>query len=305
VLQKIDMIEVDKHIPESRKPLKRHILRNTPALPVLVTLLNGMAGFASIHYASRGGLGNATLGFLTISAWLIFIAMAFDALDGRLARLTRQVTDFGAQLDSLCDAISFGVAPAMLMLQAVSRYISGDIDIFGHQSPVFGRIIFAIAILYVCCAILRLARFNVENAPDLLHHLHFKGLPSPGAAATVAAIVLLFDAIQSIHSGWRSSAWLELAVFITLPVATFAVALLMISNFRYSHLLNQFVVGRKPFSFLIKALIAIVVAVVFFQMAMALATIVYAASGPVGAIIRRARSAPTALPPTQDDGTTR
>jgi CDP-diacylglycerol--serine O-phosphatidyltransferase len=293
-----------------RVRLGRHglMLRSISVAPAICTLLNGLCGFAAIHMASRSKLGQADLsqfGEIAIAAWLIFLAMVFDMLDGRLARWARKTSDFGAQLDSLCDAISFGVAPAMLMLQAVSRYISGDIDIFGHQSPVFGRIIFAIAILYVCCAILRLARFNVENAPDLLHHLHFKGLPSPGAAATVAAIVLLFDAIQSIHSGWRSSAWLELAVFITLPVATFAVALLMISNFRYSHLLNQFVVGRKPFSFLIKALIAIVVAVVFFQMAMALATIVYAASGPVGAIIRRARSAPTALPPTQDDGTTR
>ncbi len=291
------MIQLDKHNRETGKPPRRHILRATPALPVLVTMLNGISGFASIHYASRCGLGNASLSYLTISAWLIFASMVFDALDGRLARLTRQVTDFGGQLDSLCDVISFGVAPAMLMLQAVSRYVTGDIDIFHHQSPVFGRIIFAIAILYVCCAILRLARFNVENAPDLLHHMSFKGLPSPGAAATVAAIVLLFDAIQSIHSGWKSAAWLEYVVFATLPVATCGVGLLMISNFRYSHLVNQFVRGRKPFGFLIKAALAIALAVVFFQLGMALATIAYAVSGPLGALYRRIRPAVPIAPP--------
>jgi len=97
----------------------RRILRDTSFLPALVTLMNGIAGFAAIHYATKGSLGSAELGNLTLSAWLIFAAIVFDALDGRVARMTRKATDFGAQLDSLCDAVSFGVAPGILMAHAV------------------------------------------------------------------------------------------------------------------------------------------------------------------------------------------
>ena len=85
--------------------------------------------------------------------------MVFDALDGRLARMTRQASDFGGQLDSLCDAVSFGVAPAMLMVQTVATYLpGGEFDMFHQNSTLLGKLVFAIGILYLCCAILRLAR---------------------------------------------------------------------------------------------------------------------------------------------------
>ena len=119
-----------------QKPLHKTVLRSIAALPSLVTLMNGTAGFLSIHYATKAGLGHAEgLANLTISAWLIFAALLFDALDGRVARMTRQSSDFGAMLDSLCDIISFGVAPAVLMVHAVAMTKQiHDFEFFKPQS---------------------------------------------------------------------------------------------------------------------------------------------------------------------------
>jgi len=273
-----------------RLPLRRMILRNTAGLPALVTLLNGIAGFASIYYATRHGLRGVSTSDVSIAAWLIFVAMAFDAIDGRLARVTRRATDFGAQLDSLCDVISFGVAPAVLMILTVSltKQIS-DFDIFLPKAPALGKLVMAVAVLYVCCAVLRLARFNIENAPDLLSHICFKGLPSPAAAATVAGLVLLFGRLQ-VEEGWKAASWLNITVGAALPAVTFSVSLLMISRFRYPHLINQFISGRKSFGYIVRAVLVIVAALVFLHMALALATLVFAGSGPVRFLVTRARS---------------
>ena len=85
-----------------------------------------MSGFAAIHFATKDALGEATLAQPGLAgAYCIFLAMFFDMLDGRVARMTRRTTDFGGQLDSLCDVISFGAAPAMLMLRTVVMVVRG------------------------------------------------------------------------------------------------------------------------------------------------------------------------------------
>jgi CDP-diacylglycerol--serine O-phosphatidyltransferase len=269
------------------RPLRRRILRGTAVLPTLATLLNGVAGFAVIHYATRGGLGKATGANLEIAVLLIFIAMVFDALDGRLARMTRQATDLGAQLDSLCDAISFGVAPAILMVQTAAMALKEQqppFDLFAAEGSPLGRVLMVIAAVYICCTLLRLARFNVENAPDVLHHMDFKGLPSPAAAATVAAMVLLFTYLQTVPGGWESAAWLKIAAGATLPAMALVTALLMISRIRYPHLLNQLSKGRRSLWMIVAAVAAIVMAWQFWQLALALGTLVYTALGPVLAV---------------------
>jgi len=260
----------------------RRILRDTSLLPALVTLMNGIAGFAAIHYATKGRLGSADLGNLTLSAWLIFAAIVFDALDGRVARMTRKATDFGA--------ISFGVAPAILMVHTVVTAIGG-FGILSLHTPMLGKIVMGIGALYACCAVLRLARFNVENVPDVLHHMYFKGLPVPGAAATVASLVLLFAFLQGEIGGWKGADWLEIAVAIALPAVTLACSGLMISRFAYPHLVNQVIQGDKSFGYIVKALVVIVAAMIFPQMALALGTLGYAASGPASAAWRRIRPA--------------
>lgn len=266
-----------------RHPLQKTALRSIAALPTMVTLMNGTAGFASIHYATKAGLGNVSgIGNLIIAAWLIFAALLFDALDGRVARMTRQATDFGALLDSLCDIISFGIAPAILMVHAVAmtREIP-DFEMFAPQASHLGKIVMVIAVIYLCCAALRLSRFTIENAPDLLHHMYFQGLPSPAAAVLVAAMVLLFGHIQNVEEGLKSARWLNITVGVALPAATLSVAILMVTRFRYPHMVNRFVVGRKPFSHIVLAVIVIAAALMFGQFALPLAAITYAASGPI------------------------
>ena len=116
--------------------------------------------------------------------------MVFDALDGRLARFTRHTTDFGGQLDSLADVISFGAAPAFLALQ-VFRTASGTTTPATCSRRSSPGSIWAIGALYLSCAAIRLARFNVSNEHGEQHHFSFLGLPSPGAGGAVAALVLM------------------------------------------------------------------------------------------------------------------
>ena len=146
-----------------RERNQRRILKTTAVLPSLFTISNGLLGFA---------------------------AMICDMLDGRLARLTRRTSDFGGQLDSLCDVISFGVAPAVLMLRTVMGAVHGQVGKVAFLAPLsdvgIERILWCAAGVYVAGAALRLARFNVENEPDESAHMLFRGLPSPGAAAAVA-----------------------------------------------------------------------------------------------------------------------
>src|SRR5688500_16955842 len=100
-------------------------------LPSLFTLGNLLCGFAAVFNASRIGRdadGSAGVPHLAIAAGLVFAGMVFDALDGRIARLTRQTSDLGEQLDSMADMVTFGVAPAFMVIQLV-----------GIGNPIFGE----------------------------------------------------------------------------------------------------------------------------------------------------------------------
>jgi CDP-diacylglycerol--serine O-phosphatidyltransferase len=265
---------------------RRLILRSTAVLPATFTLLNALSGFASIHFATKDALGQATLWNLAAASWFIFGAMAFDMLDGRLARMTRRTSDFGGQLDSLADVISFGLAPAILMLRTVVMILRGPLQLPGY--PAVERVVWGFAAVYMACAALRLARFNVENEPDESAHLVFKGLPSPGAAAAVAGLVLLFAELEPIHEGWKSSPWLLGAVSFTLPVVTLLAGLLMVSSFPYLHLMNQYVRAKRPFGYIVRlAVLAVAGAVVGVYITLAVVTLAYALSGPVRHFWRR------------------
>ena len=113
------------------------------------------------------------------AATCIFVAMVLDSLDGRVARMTKTQTAFGAELDSLADMVSFGAAPALIVYEW---------SLSSLPSP---RIALAAAFIYAACAALRLARFNVQI--DVVDKRFFNGLPSPAAAAVVAGFVLLMD----------------------------------------------------------------------------------------------------------------
>jgi CDP-diacylglycerol--serine O-phosphatidyltransferase len=278
-----------------REGFRARIL-NVPLLPTLATVFNGLAGFASIHFATKDPFNKAEATNLAIAAWLILAAMICDMLDGRLARMTRKTSDFGGQLDSMCDVISFGVAPAALMLRTVTTALHGQqFDRIGWMPefiPHFtlvDRAVWCIAAVYVACAVLRLARFNVENEPDESAHMTFKGLPAPGAAAAVVAMVLLFVHFADVEKGWRASPTLLAAVSITLPVITLLAAVLMVSNFSYSHVVNRALRSNRPFGQVVKIVLIVVFAIIELFATGAVLALSFMASGPVRWFWRKTR----------------
>jgi CDP-diacylglycerol--serine O-phosphatidyltransferase len=133
-------------------------------IPNIVTFLNLLCGVAAIICAFEGKYH--------ISAALILIGSCFDYIDGKIAGKLDAVTQFGKELDSLADLVSFGVAPAMLAYAVI-------LDDLGLKGAV-------LVLIYVMCGAFRLARFNVE-----IRTAHFTGLPIPIAGAIIAAAILL------------------------------------------------------------------------------------------------------------------
>src|SRR5205814_1497528 len=185
------------------------------------------------------------------------LSMVFDALDGRLARFARHTTDFGGQLDSLADAVSFGAAPAFIALQLFHFEVP-------NANVVLSRLIWAIGALYFCCAAMRLARFNVSNEHGEQHHFSFLGLPSPGAAGAVAALILMQQdlAHESLHDHHDLAKTLANILIYVLPVVVLLTGLLMISNIRYPHIINRYLKGRKSIARVITVVILFLLIVV-------------------------------------------
>jgi CDP-diacylglycerol--serine O-phosphatidyltransferase len=176
----------------------RHFRRGVAILPSLFTTGNLFIGFWAIVKTLDGDFGEA--------APLIGVAVVLDMLDGRIARLTGTQSAFGAELDSLADTVSFGVAPALLA--------------YGWALHTVPRAGWLAAFLFLVCGVLRLARFNVQKS--IVDSRFFVGLPIPAAAAQVAAIVLFTPTPPSVR--WASV--LMLALVVTL-------ALLMVGTTRY------------------------------------------------------------------------
>ena len=230
-------------------------------VPTLCTLGNLIAGFAAIHYASeREGFIVGWSG-LTFAAALLFVGMALDAVDGALARLTRSHSDLGGQLDSLADVVTFGVAPAYMMLQLVGPYL------------------WAVAAVYLSCAALRLARFNLELGPGrVVEHKTFRGLPSPGAAGAVASLILLHQHLLVANFGSDvPTSFVRGAI----PLVAILCALAMVSSIPYTHVANRYLYGPKSFPYIARLVVLLVLAVWWLQETAAVVFTTYALSGPV------------------------
>nr|WP_261341223.1 CDP-diacylglycerol--serine O-phosphatidyltransferase [Fimbriiglobus ruber] len=238
----------------------------------MLTLGNAVCGFGAITFAAKW-TNHDTPTSLFVAGCLIFLAMVFDGFDGAAARWTNQTTEFGAQLDSLCDAISFGAAPAILMLELSQPHM---------YHP---RVLWVAAGLYVICTVLRLARYNVESEEDHQPGV-FCGLPSPAAAAVVASFPIMLFGPQLLSSGeeWADLPDLDVWVSRILPLITFGVACLMVSKVRYMHMLHR--LFRKPRSgaFLIKMVFAAAVVVAVPRVAVPLLACWYAFATPTLAL---------------------
>lgn len=172
---------------------------------------------------------------LFLAAWLVMAAEVFDSLDGVVARLMRATSAFGLQLDSLADAMSFGALPALLIAVA------------GGGGPWAC----AAGLAVVGCAVVRVARYNVEKPPVGAPPLYFKGLATPGAGGAIAAWVLLMGFLGSSHRllAGLDPAWLAQAagaMQTALPAFGLLIAALMVSNRRYPDLPKHYVRGVKP-----------------------------------------------------------
>lgn len=204
-------------------------------LPNLLTSGNLFFGFLCMIRSLEGQFG--------LAAAAIFIAALFDMLDGRVARLTKGTSEFGVQYDSLCDVVSFGVAPAFMMYQF------GLFDV--------GRLGWAACFVYMACGALRLARFNVQSSIGKAGG-DFTGLPIPMAAGAVASYVLLMNAIDSPDGGYD---WLP--VWITerlmdpwgrnvfLLVMAPLIGIAMVSNFAYRSHKTIKLGGMRPFRLIV------------------------------------------------------
>ncbi len=187
----------------ARRGARRRLHRDqiNRLLPNALTMLGLCAGLTAIRFGLEGRWG---LGIVLIAG-----AALLDTLDGRIARLMGGPTEFGGQLDSLVDAISFGVAPVML--------------VFMWSLAEAGGIGWAVAVLFVVCCVLRLARFNVtSHDPDLPPWAgsYFSGVPAPAGAGLVLLPLMLYVEFEwrFLHSPWVAGPW------------TLAVAALMISR---------------------------------------------------------------------------
>jgi len=246
-----------KHNANGTKKLLRRVrkkrLKTVAVLPSLVTVLNGICGFAAISFAASGK------GAFALAGYMILIAMIADVLDGRLARISQSTSSFGGQLDSMCDIISFGVAPAFLML----KVFDAKLNTLGGTSPFllifFSRFVWISAAGYLSCSAIRLARFNVENEENESAHMSFLGLPTPAAAGVIISLVIFNqEALDefSIQAGWLRYICQDLVLF-ALPFVSLCLAVLMVGRIRYPHVVNQYIKGKKPFSHLIKLLVMV------------------------------------------------
>lgn len=191
-------------------------------LPNLLTTTNMFFGFMSIIFAIRGEY--------SFGSYAIVAAAVFDLLDGRVARLTDTTSKFGAEYDSLCDLISFGMAPALIMY------------LWALQP--FGRVGWLASFVFVACGALRLARFNVQQADE---KSHFQGLPIPMAAGIVASSVLCFKDLEMD----ASRNWLLLFM-------TFLLGITMVSQFRYKSFKDVNLKKKQPFTYLVVGVMVII-----------------------------------------------
>ncbi|MDP6545217.1 MAG: phosphatidylcholine/phosphatidylserine synthase [Phycisphaerae bacterium] len=280
---------------------RQRIVASISVLPSLLTLSNGLLGFAAIAVATRQETAFPTaLSNQALAIWLLVGAMLCDMLDGRVARMTHVTSDFGGQLDSMCDVISFGLAPAIIMLRTTVLTMHEALGAQAQGHRMFERAIWCCAATYVACAVVRLARFNVENEPDESAHMDFKGLPSPGAAAGLLSLILLFEHLRNKSGGgwlansllkadWFDGPWLLSVICILLPIVTVLIGLLMVSQFPYVHLLNQYVRGKKPVGYLVKMILMVLLIVIMPLVTLTVATQVFVFSAPIKAILAKAR----------------
>jgi CDP-diacylglycerol--serine O-phosphatidyltransferase len=214
-------------------------------LPNLVTIMGLFCGFYSIIASLKGQY--------TLAASATLVAFVFDGIDGKIARLMNATSDFGIQLDSLSDLVSFGVAPAIL--------------VYKWALEPYGRLGWMAAFLFVACGALRLARFNVMTKK--IDPRYFIGLPIPAAAGVVAASVLFVKEYIGNPEDITLPVWFTFTIYI--------LAFLMVSNVKYYSGKSLF--QQKSYNVLVMFVLAIFVIGLIPELSLFVLSVGYAFSG--------------------------
>lgn len=248
-----NVLPIDEHeeiVSEGGRTVRR---RGIYLLPNLLTLGALFSGFYAVIAGMSGDFNEA--------GWAIFIAGILDGLDGRIARLTNTQSAFGAQFDSLSDMVSFGVAPALIM--------------FSWALDTLGNVGWAASFIYMSCAALRLARFNVQLGT--VDKRFFLGLQSPLAAAVVT-----FVPWAGYHYGLEVT---PIIAYLAAILTVFA-GLLMISNYHYFSFKELQFKGTVPYIVFIFAVVLLVVVAQNPHEVLLTMAVIYALSGPFSWVYR-------------------
>jgi CDP-diacylglycerol--serine O-phosphatidyltransferase len=252
-------------------------------LPNLFTIMALFAGFYAIVQAMGARYEQAAIG--------IFVAMVLDGMDGRIARLTHTQSAFGAELDSLSDMVSFGVAPALVVYHWALKEFAATSTVTMLGPWLSTKLGWIAAFVYCACAALRLARFNTSL--DVIDKRFFQGLPSPAAASLVAGLVWAMSEHDIAGPDVRWIAW----------ALTMFAGLSMVSNLRFYSGKDINLRKSVPFSVVVGIALGLIFLIAFSSTLPELLFLLlgcYALSGYVlwvVSAVRRRRAAADAKPP--------
>jgi len=270
----------ERRIPVKRIKVRKEIKgeglkKGIYVIPSLFTCGNMSFGILSIFSSINGNF--------IMAAWFLIGALACDIVDGRIARLTKTTSEFGMQLDSLSDLVSFGTAPAIMMYMLVLNNM--------------GKIGASIAVLFVLCSALRLARYNTLSKSGEIHK-HFVGLPTPASAGVIISFVLSYELLGPAEYSLNFKTipvLMEIipAFFNAMPIVIVILSFLMVSNIPYWSFKNIKLTRVRTIELLAVVIVLIILIVVYPQNIIFIIFSVYAVSGILfyltGIILKRRR----------------
>jgi len=257
--------------PEARARRQARLHRGMYLLPSCFTAANIGLGYYAITQVIAAITGDAHTR-LDWAATAILFAIPFDAIDGRIARMTNTESEFGKELDSLADVITFGVAPSLLAFVWGIHFLPDSINAQMHQHLAQAGAF--ICFLFLLCGASRLARFNISHDaqprnPGRVDRKYFVGMPIPAAAGLLAATVHFFNSYP-VEEWWFSILWLMLV-----GLAGF----LMVSTWRFWSAKEINLSRRHPFQLLVLIAVFVYVALRYSSVVLFVAALAYMFSG--------------------------
>ena len=261
--------------PGTQPRVRRKPRRGMYVLPSLFTAGNIGLGFYAMTQSIQGTTADPA--YFDRAALAIGFAILFDSLDGRIARMTHTTSEFGKELDSLADVITFGVAPAILAYTWGFRMLSAGVSL-GLRERVMHFGVFA-CFLFLICGASRLARFNVSVNPQPRNPgrpggKYFVGMPIPAGAGVLASVIHCFKG-SPIYNPWTALVWMGLILF---------TGFLMVSTWRFWSGKEVTLRGQHPFQLLAFLVFLAVIITAYSEYALIVIALGYLISGVLARI---------------------